>query len=302
MSKDRDEETGGDVKPEDEFVTDMLESNDADASRDDDIFNVDRQVPDPLVSAYEGLLHKVQALPELPMQSTLVKREIDRLDPEQQVWFLDQLLRSALWGHPGGMETMQAAVWWLLQMRRNDEYETIKTFFETAHRTQRPSVIDLFREVPPYRALAEGQQLPEVRLPMGSEVTLGERRALAAGSKRRLLERLLQDPDPLVIEKLLDNPQIRLQDVRVAITRRPTTPDILQVVMEHPKWFSRHGAREAVVRNPYADTGLALKLLPTLGIKILRRIRYSGDLHELVQESATRLVTLREERTAPWRV
>ena len=297
MSDERDAETRGD----EELCDEVAQDSGAPAPLEE-VCEATAQVPDPLVSAYEGLLHKVQALPELPMQATLVKREVEKLPAKEQVWFLDQLLRSALWGHQGGMETMQAAVWWLMQMRRDDEYETIKTFFETAHGAQRQAVVDLFREVPPYRALAEGQDLPEVRLPMDSDVTLGERRAMAAGPKRRILERLLMDPDPLVIAKLLDNPQIRLQDVRVVLTRRPTTPDLVQVVVEHPKWFSRHEVREAAVRNPYTDTGLALKLLPTLGIKTLRRVRYSGDLHELVQESAKRLVTLREERTAPWRV
>lgn len=266
------------------------------------VWQAESAAPDPLIEGYQALLRKVQGLPELPMQASLVRRQLQKLEAEEQVWMLDQLLRSALWGHKGGMETMLAAVWWLLEMRRSDEYGTIKTLFETAHHTDRKAVLDLFREVPPHQSLADGQELPEVRLPMDGDITLGERRTMAAGRRRKLLERLLLDSDPLVIAKLLDNPQIRLDDVRVVATRRPTTPDLLRVCVEHPRWFSRYGVREAVVRNPYADTGLVLKLLPTMRIKTMRRIRFSGDLHELVHDAAKRLVKLREERTAPWGV
>ena len=197
---------------------------------------------------------------------------------------------------------MMATVWWLLEMRRSDDYDTIKALYKAAHKSNRVAVLDLFREVPPHRALAEGQELPEARLPHDREVTLGERRMLAAGPDTKLLERLLMAVDPLVIRKLLDNPHIGVDDVRVVATRRPTTPEILNEVVFHPRWFCRLKAREAVVRNPYANTGLVLKLLPTLGIRRLRRIVYSGDLHQLVQQSAKRLVQLREDRTAPWKV
>lgn len=280
----------------------MSDHDEGPTTTDDGELQLDLEVPDPLYEQYGKLLQSVHRLPELKMQAATLGRMLDGLAVDEQVWCLDQLLRGALWGREGAAETMLAAVWWLIEMRRNDEYDRIKGLFETAHRSERASVVDLFRDVPPHRSLADGQELPEVRLPMDREVTLGERRSLAAGPKRQLVKRLLMDPDPLVIRKLLDNPQLRLQDVKVMASRRPTTPEILQEVIYHPKWFRRHQARKTVARNPFSATGMALKLLPTLGIKVLRRLKFSGDLHPLIHESAKRLVKLREERTAPWRV
>lgn len=263
---------------------------------------IDAAVPDPLHDTLEKLLSRIAGLPEMPMKAALVKRRLEALGPEEAVWCIDQIVRAALWGHQGAAETMMATTWWLIELRRDDDYDLIKSLFEAAHDSGREAVLDLFRDVPPHRALADGQDLPEVRLPTEREITLGERRAMAAGRKRRVLERLLMDPDPLVIRKLLGNPNIRLQDVQVVATRRPTTPAILREVMSNRRWFQRSAAREAVLRNPYAETGLALKLLPTMGIRVLRRLKYSGDLHPLIHEAASRLVTLREEKTAPWRV
>lgn len=263
---------------------------------------VDAEVPDPLHEAYMSLMRKVDALPEVPMQAAAVAQVMSGLDAEEKVWCIDQILRAALWGHRGALETVTAMVWWLIQMRIDDEYDEIKTLFLTSHEAGRPSVTDLVREVPPYQALPKGKRLPEVRLPLDRDVTLGERRVMASGPERRYLERLLMDPNALVIRKLLDNPQIRMEDISVIATRRPTMPILLQEIVVHPRWFRRYGAREAVLRNPFADTGLALKLLPTMRLKTLRQLVYSGDLHPLIQESAKRLVKLREERTAPWRV
>lgn len=262
----------------------------------------DSSIPDPLQVTYGELLQKVESLREPVMQSAAIGNLLNTLAPEEAVWCLDQLLRGALWGHPSSLETMMATIWWLIEMRVNDEYEQIKDLFMAAHRAQREGVVDLFREVPAHRALPKGRRLPEVRLPLERDVTLGERRAMASGPKRRILERLLMDPSALVIEKLLDNPQIQLQDVLQICSRRPTTPDLLLTVVRHRRWYGRMAVRDAVVRNPFNDTGLSLKLLATIRLKTLRDIAFSSDLHELVHQSAQRLVRLREERTAPWRV
>ena len=265
-------------------------------------FQWDPDLPDPLQEAYLDIVQRVAGLPELAMQSAAVKAVREGLDAMETAWCIDPLLRGALWGHPGAPEAMLAMIWWLIQMRLEDEYDRIKDLFVASHQGERFAVTDLVREVPPYRSLPKGRRLPEVRLPMDRDTTLGERRMLAGGPKRKFLDRLLMDPSPLVIEKLMNNPQVRLQDVMTVATRRPTVPEILQVVVLHRRWFGRYDARAAVVQNPFADTGLVLKLLPTMRLKTLRSLVNSGDLHPLIHESAGRLVRLREERTAPWGV
>ena len=274
-----------------------------DAANDDRPFGPgESEVPEPLYRDYERLLRQVCSLPELPMMAAMVERRVLARSPAEQAWYVDQILRGALWGQSGGGEAALAMVCWVLRMRRDEAYEQLKVMYLAAHDAGREAVVSMFRNIPPHKALAGGQQLPEVRLPKDSEVTLGERRAMAAGREYQLLKRLLMDPDPLVIRKLLRNRQLRLADIKVIATRRPTVPEILWEIAMHPRWFRREEVREALVRNPYGETGMALTLLPSLGIRTLRRIAHSGDLHEEVQKSAARLVTLREERTAPWRV
>ena len=142
--------------------------------------------------------------------------------------------------------------------------------------------------------------MQEVRLPMDRNVTMGEKRWFASGNDRRILDRLLLDNEPLVIQKLLLNPLLQTSDVLTIATRRPTKPELLREIVLSEKWIREHEVREALVQNPYIETGMALKLVPTLNAKVLRKLRFATDLHPTVCESAKLYVELREHRTAPW--
>lgn len=257
---------------------------------------------DPLLERYRQTLKRIVALPELEMRRAAVGEAIGALDDDEAVWWIDQLIRGALWGRSPEIDAMLACADWLVRLRVEDNYARLQAFYEAAAHGDRDSVLMLFRDPPPHRSLKEGATLPEVRLPADREITLGERRAMARGRDRRYLERLLLDPSPLVIRNLLHNPHLRVQDVLVIAARRPTKPELTLEIALSPRWLKLHQIREALVQNPYSATGLALRLLPTLRIHTLRRIRNAGDLHPYVHEMARMLVELREQRTAPWKV
>ncbi|RAL24787.1 hypothetical protein DL240_00830 [Lujinxingia litoralis] len=248
------------------------------------------------------MVRHVVGVPELAMRAATVAGRLEALEADEAVWCLDQLIRGALWGDADAMEAMLAAAYWLVTVDVDADYGWITELFEAAYRAERASVVAMLRDAPPVRGLAAGRKLPEVRLPLEREITLGERRMMASERERKLLDRLLMDPSPLVIGKLLSNPQLRVRDVLVIAARRPTVPELVNEVACHPVWFRKVEVREALARNPFGPTGVALKILPTLPLKMLRQVAGSGELHELVQEAAGRLVRLREERTAPWRV
>lgn len=266
----------------------------------------DEHAPNPdiddLSRRYDAALRRISALPELPMRRAALDETIAAMDDAEAVWWIDQLVRGALWGRSPEIDAMLACADWLVRLDPKQDYERIQGLFIAAAEAERESVIMLLRDAPPHRALRAGAKLPEVRLPLDRDVSVGERRSLARGNNRNLLDRLLQDPNPLVLDRLLDNPLLVVGDALTVASRRPTTPDLLQIVALKPRWLKEHEVREALVQNPFAATGLALKLLPTLHVQTLRRIRNAGDLHPAIHETASLLVRLREERTAPWRV
>ncbi len=253
-----------------------------------------------LLGLYDATLRTIGTLRELPMRRAKLGETLERLEVEERVWWIDQLIRGALWGRSPEIDAMLACSSWLIRLRLEDDYDSLQAMYIAAHEAERESILFLLRDYPPHQALAPNARLQEVRLPIPREVTLGERRSLARGSDRRLLERLLQENSPLVIEKLMQNPNINLQDVMIVTTRRPTKPELLMPVVLTDKWFTDHRVRESVVQNPFAFTGVALKLMPTLHIDVLRKLKFAGDLHPTIGEAAKMLVELREQRTAPW--
>jgi hypothetical protein len=290
------DESEDDNAPDDEIEVVQPEDNEPQA------YAADADGFDELHDAYTANLRRIDRLPELDMRVAALDEALREHTAEEAAWWLDQLMRGALWGRSPEIDAMMACSMWLIRARLDDDYDLIKNIFTAAHADDRKAVIAILRDPPPHKALPAGKRLKEPDLQIDRDVSVGEKRQLARGNNRQMIERLLLDPNPLVIEQLLENPSVRQQDVLMVSTKRPNTPEILLKVALHRRWFNRREIRYSVVMNPYNGTGLSLKLLPTLGIQKLRKVRNSTTLHPTILEAAEMLVELREERTAPWRV
>lgn len=90
----------------------------------------------------------------------------------------------------------------------------------------------------------------------GRPVTLGERKSLARRPSRDMIERLILDPHPDVIRRLLVTPKLVEEDVIRLAARRPNHPEVLAEIVRSMKWIHRSRVRMAVLLNP--DTPLVL--------------------------------------------
>ncbi len=115
----------------------------------------------------------------------------------------------------------------------------------------------------------------EPRIPdygRGRVLTLGERKSLARRQDRRLLDRVLRDPHPDVIELLLMNPRLTEADVVRLCARRPNVPLILLRVFRAPRWAVRPAVRAAIALNPATPPVIAEAIVPLLAPDDLRCI------------------------------
>lgn len=104
----------------------------------------------------------------------------------------------------------------------------------------------------------------------GRPLSLGERKSLARGTDRDMLERLLRDPHPDVIRQLLSNPKLTEDDVLRLAARRPCRPDVLLEIVRAPRWSHRARIRMSLVMNP--DTPLTIAA-PILGLLMRHELR-----------------------------
>ena len=150
------------------------------------------------------------------------------------------------------------------------------------------SVVRLLMNPPP-----KGKKFSEYDFVEGQDVhdiTLGEKRSLAKGLDKDLLDRIIYDEDPIVIENILSNPRIIERDVLKIVSKRPIRPAILKVISESTKWSSRYVVKRALVLNPFTPTGIALGLVNVMQYKDLKLIASSGSLHDEIRNSAKDLL------------
>jgi hypothetical protein len=96
-------------------------------------------------------------------------------------------------------------------------------------------------------------------LGLGREVTLGERKALARRPDRDLMQRLLTDPHPAVIQRCLHNPRITEDDVVRVAARRPGHPEVLAEIARST-WTHRPRVRMSLVLNPATPEDIAARI------------------------------------------
>lgn len=142
---------------------------------------------------------------------------------------------------------------------------------------------------------AEAMADPRAALPRDvAEIPLGVRRSLARGVDVRMLEKLLLDPDPIVLDHLLRNPRLTEDHVVRIAARRPISEPALRAIAGSPRFGVRPSVRVAVARNPYCPTDLALTLVGTLPLTVLREMRDDGTLDDGVRAHVRQELRRRE--------
>lgn len=134
--------------------------------------------------------------------------------------------------------------------------------------------------------------LGSVRVPeygRGRELSVGERRSLARAPSRRLFDKLLLDPHPLVIRQLLENPRLTEDDVIRLAAARPANAEVLRE-LARTEWLCRPRVRLALIQNPGTPPAIAVPLLGacTRG-ELLDLQRHSSS--SVVRETAAELAS-----------
>jgi hypothetical protein len=117
----------------------------------------------------------------------------------------------------------------------------------------------------PTRSLcgAAKERSPRERVPedkRGRPLTLGERKALARRPDRETLQKLLADPHPEVIGRLLRNPRLTEDDVVRLAAKRPGRSEVLAEIARSTRWVHRPRVRMSLVMNPATPPEIAARI------------------------------------------
>lgn len=226
------------------------------------------------------------------------------LDPRQRQSALRQRLdqerdAAAFWIHEWMMEVPRGqlapmaaldALAVVLTRPGDIDYELRAALYAAAKQEELEHVAFLLLE-----PVAEEREFDSERPldPRGRPLTLGERKALARAPRRDLLQKLVADPHPAVVEILLLNPKLTERDVLTITSRRPIARDTLLCVVLSERFRPRHRVRRSLCLNPALPAPVAARLSATLRQKDLQDIRSDGNLPEALRDQAGRLLELR---------
>jgi hypothetical protein len=135
--------------------------------------------------------------------------------------------------------------------------------------------------------VAEDETAPRPTEPIGVRISLARRQISG------LIERLLFDPDPRVVQTVLGNPRLTEAEVIKLAASRRATPAVLEAIAEDDRWIVRYPVKVALANNPAAPNRLVLRILPHLMQQDLRELA-AGAAHGTVRVQASALLIIRQ--------
>lgn len=237
----------------------------------------------PRCDAFRRLLRSVR---DFGQRVELLAEQARDLPPDRLLDLLADLTRGAVRRDPASIEAVLA--WIVLSVAPGTPLAgRERELFRLAQARNDPLLFTLLQ--PPFpTVMGEPPPGPVLTARDGRPLTLGERRAAARRGNRFLLDRLLADPDPGVIARLLRNPALTEREaVRIAAWR-PGRADVLVEVLRCPRWAVRPAVQAALLRNPALPVALATRLVLLLPFPKLREVARDLEAPLLVRLACRR--------------
>ncbi|WKZ32911.1 MAG: hypothetical protein QY316_00460 [Thermodesulfobacteriota bacterium] len=237
----------------------------------------------------ENLLSGLSALPEKSMRLGLFARTLAALPPEDAANLIEIIY---------GMDPRGAGVSIVRAMMVDHDAlgkalgRAADSIYLSALRLNLSRVERLFNYFEPFREGVSGYEDEE--FVKTGHLTLGERRSLSKSHRYKDIERLLTDPDPVIVTNLLNNPRITEREVLKIASRRPNSPHVLKLVALHGRWSGRYEVLKAVSRNPYAFPRVSMALIEGLLAQDLNEIAEDNTLHPELKIAARDLLDKRK--------
>jgi hypothetical protein len=217
-----------------------------------------------------------------------MERHVLTVDAPTVVAHLQEVMRAAAMGSADDAEIMLTFVEFV-NRADGEQLIALEALDLDARDSGRHAVSWMLLEPQPARSIDQ-RALTKMQRQAQS---LGFRKAQAMKPDVRRLEQLARDDHWMVIEKLCQNPRTSEAHIMTVVTRRPTIPRLIDTVAGSVRWYRRPSIREAIVMNPFADTGLCLRTLATLSPRQWTTIQHAPQVHESVRRFASYLCSLR---------
>jgi hypothetical protein len=248
-------------------------------------------------SLAEAWFATVATVQDRSIRSCVVSQAAIRHDPVDVAAALERVCMLAEQAESRARDVLDAWVTHLVDAENEAYWTEIRSIAERAGYLALGRLLRRRRTI--YEANARDPQERPASALQGRPLTLGERKALARGRDRFMIDRLLRDPHPAVIKNLLGNPRVTEDDVIRLASRRPTFPDVQTEIARSPRFGHRPRVRLAIVQNPFSPTSLSVPLVPLLVKQDLASVIAGTELPAIVRAAAIELLQRRPPLPRP---
>ncbi len=236
------------------------------------------------------ILSDLSALPEEKMRLDLLGRRLSALEPEDAAKLVDTVYKK-------GADDKEARRFRALLvnpegLRKALGEDRHRSIYHASVKLGLRKVSRLFTDLPPRKTGVAGyEKEEEAKMEF---ITLGQRRAMSKSNVKDTIDRLLSDPDVMVVNNLLNNPRLTEKEVLKIASKRPNSAQILKLVSAHRVWSKRYEVKKALILNPYTPPRISIALLELMLTQDLKLIAEDKTLHSQVKLSAKDLLNERE--------
>lgn len=226
------------------------------------------------------------ALPEDAMRLELLAKRLGALGADDTARFFDELFKDT--GNASAAIKLKSALVNPEGLKRALGEEKYNGVFTASIKLRLRKVSCLFSDLPPFKkGLVGYDKEEEIKM---EHMPLGIRRALSKKSVKDTIDRLLSDPDPIVITNILNNPRTTEREVLKIASKRPNSPRILNALANHKKWSKRYAIIKAIAMNPYSLPRVSVALLEFLLSQDLMEVLDDNGLHPQVRINAKEIL------------
>ena len=238
----------------------------------------------------EKLRRKITVVKDSGIRRALLAQEIANLDVETMAETLTAIIERAAMGS-ATYKDMLHSLGDLSEMMQRSGQEKIDLLYDFSFANNLTDLLKMLRRIPPHKRAEDHPDDVYIDREL-KEKTLGLRKTLGRLGNSDLINRLLHDQDPDVIEQILRNPGLTEEQVVRIAAKRPTSSEVLRRISRSLRWNRSYRVRKSLVFNPYTPTEIGLVLLRLLLKQDVIVVAEDQNLHAELRSAARRLLIL----------
>ncbi len=240
----------------------------------------------------EGLKRKSGAIRDTGIRRSMLARNLADLEFDTLAGVLNEIVMRASRGSPAYKE-MLITLGDLDELVNRAGNEKMDEVYSYSRQQGLEEVASMLRKIPPKKFIVSQDEEVYVDRDM-KDLALGYKKTLGRTANRDMVNRLLHDQDPSVIEQILANPALTEEQVVRIAAKRPTNSEILRHIARSQKWTRSYRVKKALVFNPYTPTEVSIGFLRLLMRQDVREVYSDENLHFELRQAAKRILKSEE--------